>query len=257
MQGRVMNKPMSRWRAAALHLGVSIAVATLVFAVIFFVWYPSPLFESAGGRHLFLVVAMVDVTIGPLITLIVFRAGKRGMRFDLATIAVMQVAALSYGVWVLYEARPVWIVFVKDRFELVRANNVMDAELAKAKPPFAELPLRGPELAGARAPTNPDEQFRIAMSAMAGQDLHTYPQYLIPYAEVKRSAASRSQPLKRLAELNPGLGPEVERLVKGLGKPEAQVRFLPMRAGKVDLSVLVDATTGDVLRITALRPWEY
>jgi hypothetical protein len=92
---------------------------------------------------------------------------------------------------------------------------------------------------------------------MVGQDLHTYPQYLIPYAEVKRSAASRSLPLKRLAELNPGKGAELQRLVKDIGKPESQVRFLPMRAGKVDLTVLVDATSGDVLRIAALRPWEY
>src|SRR5688500_10728960 len=130
------NRPISRWRASALHLGVSLVVAALVFAVIYFVWYPAPLFQSAGGRHLFALIALVDVTLGPLITLIVFRAGKPGMRFDLVTIATLQVAALAYGVWVLYEARPVWIVFVKDRYELVRANNVLDAELAKAKPPF-------------------------------------------------------------------------------------------------------------------------
>ena len=35
--------------------------------------------------------------VGPLLTLIVFRAGKPGMKFDLAVIGLVQVAALAYG----------------------------------------------------------------------------------------------------------------------------------------------------------------
>ena len=39
---------------------VSIAVALLVFFAIYFVWYPHVLFEGAGGRELFLLIASVD-----------------------------------------------------------------------------------------------------------------------------------------------------------------------------------------------------
>jgi hypothetical protein len=51
---------MSRWKASGIH------------------------FEAAGGDRLIFILAAVDVTLGPLITLIIFKAGKKGLKFDLA-----------------------------------------------------------------------------------------------------------------------------------------------------------------------------
>ena len=251
------RKTTTRWRAAAIHLALSVLIAALVFAAIYFVWYPGALFASAGGSTLFLLIACVDVVIGPLITLIIYVPGKRGLAFDLVVIALLQIAALSYGVWVLYESRPAWIVFVKDRFELVRANHVLEAERAKAKPPFNQIPIDGPRYAGARMPADTAEQLRIAISASRGQDLQTYSQYLVAYDDVKKAAAARSRPFEKLLEHNPTKRAEVEALPARLGRGKEQLRYLPMRAGKVDLTVLVDATSGEVLQVTGLKPWEY
>jgi hypothetical protein len=251
------RKTITRWRAAALHFALSVLVASLVLAAIYFVWYPGALFASGGGRELFTLIACVDVVIGPLITLIIFVPGKRGLAFDLAVIAILQISALSYGVWVLYESRPVWIVFVKDRFELVRANHVQDEERAKAKPPFNELPIGGPRLAGARLPKDPDEQFRIGISAAAGLDVQTYPQYLVSYESVQREALAKGRPFERLADYNPQDGEEIERLRSRLARPASSLRYLPLRAGKVDLAVVIDGASGQVLEIAGLKPWEY
>ena len=247
----------TRWRAATVHFALSVLIAALVFAAIYFVWYPGALFESAGGRNLFLLIACVDVVIGPLITLIIFVPGKRGLVFDLVVIALLQLAALSYGVWVLYESRPAWMVFVKDRFELVRANHVLEAERAKAKSPFNEIPIDGPRFVGARMPAETGEQLRIAISAARGHDLQTYPQYLVAYDDVKKAVAAKSRPFEKLLEFNPAKRSEVEGLPARLGRSREQIRYLPMRAGKVDLTVLVDAKSGDVLQVTGLKPWEY
>ena len=253
----ITRKTTTRWRAAAVHFALSVLIASLVFAAIYFVWYPGALFGSAGGRDLFMLIACVDVVIGPLITLIIFVPGKKGLAFDLTVIAILQVAALSYGVWVLYDSRPVWIVFVKDRFELVRANYVLDEERAKAKPPFSELPIDGPRIAGARMPTDPDEQLRISITATAGQDVQTYPQYLVAYDEVKREAVAKSLPFERLAKLNEPRRARVDAIPARLGRAAEAIRYLPLRAGKVDLTVLVDGKSGDYLGVEDLRPWEY
>ena len=78
------------------------------------------------------------------------------------------------------------------------------------------------------------------------------------YDDVKGQVLSQSAALARLRELNPGSKAEIDALVAQLGRPEAQLRFLPMRAGPyVDLTVLVDAASGKVLKYAALRPWEY
>lgn len=247
----------TRWRAAGIHLGLSALIAGSVFGFIFFLWYPGALFEEAGGFELFALIAGVDVSLGPLITLLIFKAGKKGLVFDLVTIAVLQLCALAYGVSVLYESRPVWFVFVKDRFELVRANDIADQDLAKAKPPFDSLPITGPRLAGVRMPTDPGEQLRIALTAAQGHDVQTYPQYLVAYESQQAAAAVKAQPMSRLRELNPADRGVVDEWVKRLGRGEEAVGFLPMRAGRRDLTAFIDRRTGAFLGTSALHPWEY
>jgi hypothetical protein len=247
---------MTRFRAAGIHLGLSAAVISAVFLIVYMLWYPGDLFGSAGGRELFLLILAVDLTIGPLVTFIIFVPGKRGLVFDLWVIAILQVSFLLYGVWSLSESRPVYIVFVKDRFELARASQIPDSVLEEAKMNrLTDLSWTGPELRGVRFPTDPDEQFKIAVSGMAGVDIHCYPQYHVPYDSVRGAVAKSSRELASLVKYNPGLDPAA--LAKSVKRAEADVRYLPLRAGKVDLTVLVDAKNGEVLRLDAVKPWEY
>ena len=51
--------------AAFAHLGLSLAVAALAAALVFFVWYPYPYNEVSGGRELFFLVVAVDVVAVP------------------------------------------------------------------------------------------------------------------------------------------------------------------------------------------------
>jgi hypothetical protein len=250
---------MNRFRAAGTHLALSVAVATSIFLAVYFVWYPDALFDAAGGRDLFLLIASVDVTLGPLLTLIVFKSGKKGLAFDLTLIATMQLVALSYGVWVLFETRPAYVVFVKDRYELVRANEIPEENLAKAARlgPYANLSWTGPALVGARIPADPAEWMRIAISGAYGVDLQRYPEHYVPYAQVKLEALAKGLPVKRLRHLNPEAIAKIDRALSRVGRRDADVLFLPLRAGKQDLAVLIDAKSGDVLRYESLKPWEY
>lgn len=248
---------MTRYRAALTHFALSMLVVGVVFVVVYFVWYPEPLFRGAGGRDLFLMLAFVDVTIGPLVTLLVFKPGKRGLKFDLAVIAILQVAALAYGAHVVFEARPAWIVFLKDRFDLVRANQLFEEERERWKPPFDKEPLGGPRIVGARVPKDPDEQLRTMLTALSGADVSSFPQHYVPYEDVRADAAAKARKVAELRSLNPGREAEVDSTLASLGRKEEEVAFLPLRAGKRDLTVLVDARSGDVLGITDFKPWKY
>ena len=248
---------MTRTRAGLTHLGLSALVATTVLAVIYFVWFPDVLFEGAGGRDLFFIIASVDVTIGPLLTFIVFKSGKKGLKFDLAVIATLQLAALSYGVWAIFEARPVYIVYVKDRFELVRANEIPEENLEKVRAKGQHrLPLWGPKLIGVQIPKDSDEAFKLMISAMNGVDIQSYPEYYVPYDEVRAEARAHGKPLEKLRGYNKDRAREVDQALAALGRKEAEVLFLPMRAGKRDLAAIIDAKDGQLLRITTLKPWE-
>jgi hypothetical protein len=228
-----------------------------VYLAVRFLWYPGALFEVAGGLDLLLLIICVDVTLGPLITLIVFKPGKWGLKFDLTVIAILQVAALAYGLYSIAESRPVYITFVKDRFELVRAGELDEADIAQAAPGFASLSWFGFRMAGARVPRDPNEQLRhMDLAILAGRDLQYFPKLYVPYEQVALDAARAAAPMSRLRDLNPLRLAEVDALVSSAG-PEQALGFLPMRAGKRDMTVVVKKKDGAVVALLSLRPWEY
>jgi hypothetical protein len=248
---------MNRWKAGLAHFCISLAVAGLVYLAVRFFWYPGPLFEVAGGLELLLLVISVDITLGPLITLIIFKPGKRGLKFDLWVIGLLQVSALVYGLWAIAESRPVYITFVKDRFELVRAGELDDADVAKGAPGFRGLSWFGYRLAGARPPRDPKEQMKhMDLAILGGKDVHFFPSLYLPYEQVAADAARVAAPMAKLRTLNPERASEVDALVVASG-PEATLGFLPMRAGKSDMTVVVRKEDGAFVTLMALRPWEY
>ena len=75
---------MTKLRAFAIHLIVSATVILAFLGVMFFVWYPVPYFETDGGWKVLRILAGVDVVLGPLLTLIVFKPGKPSTPPDLS-----------------------------------------------------------------------------------------------------------------------------------------------------------------------------
>src|SRR5262245_9454808 len=107
---------MSRYRAAAIHLGLSVLLFIAVGYAVLFIWYPDFFFETDCGWQGMRIIAAVDLVVGPLLTLIVFKAGKPGLRFDLTAIGVLQAICLAAGVWIVHGGRPLAIVYVDGSF---------------------------------------------------------------------------------------------------------------------------------------------
>lgn len=113
-----------RLQAFLIHILLSVLVLATTLALVAFVWYPAPLFWADGGREVIQLIAFVDVVLGPLLTLIVYRKGKKSLKFDLSVIASIQVLALGYGVVTMYQQRPVFVAFAVDKFYTVTAAQV-------------------------------------------------------------------------------------------------------------------------------------
>ena len=113
-------------RAAFFHLIISLLVGALAAAAVFGFWFPYPYQELAGGQHLFLIMVGVDVVCGPLLTAMLFSPTKsrRELTLDLSLIALVQLAALIYGVHSISEARPVVLAFETDRMVSVAARQI-------------------------------------------------------------------------------------------------------------------------------------
>ncbi|HEY5861926.1 MAG TPA: hypothetical protein VIX61_02470, partial [Casimicrobiaceae bacterium] len=158
----------NRWTAFAAHFALSALIAATVVGLVMWLWYPAPYFRAMGGETLLRLLIGVDVALGPFITLIIFDKNKPRLRQDLAVVGALQLAALAYGGYVMFEARPVYSVFVKDRFEIVAANDLDPGSRDKAPAAYQELPLAGPRIVAANAPKDFDEAAAIALDAIRG-----------------------------------------------------------------------------------------
>lgn len=243
-------KAFSRWQAAGTHFLICVAIATVVIGVMLGVWYPGPLFEAAGGTGMLYILVGVDVILGPLLTLIVFKSGKRGMKFDLTVIGLVQIAALAYGVHIVFLARPAFIVFVKDRFELVIAAEQDPEQLALAKyPEFREPGWTGPKLVAADMPTDPKERDNLINAALAGLDLQNFPRYYVPYAERTKEVLGASATIERLRTAEPASAKVVDAYLASSGTREDSVRALMLRTRFAWVAVLLDPTTAQPLKM--------
>lgn len=247
---------LNRWKASALHLAISAVIATTVVALMLAVWYPQHYFAAMGGATLVLLLIGSDVVLGPLFTLIVYDAKKKNLRFDLAVIAALQLAALAYGCSIMFNARPVYNVFVVDRFEVIAANAVDEASREKAAPGFRSLPLTGPKVIAARQPDDAKRFAEIAIGAVdGGPDLGNLPEFYVPYAQFRLDAGKRARPLAELAKRQPQDAAKIRAFVADSGRIGDTIGYLPMKARNRDMAVVVDLKSGDVVGILPVEPW--
>lgn len=238
-----------RVRAAGIHLGLSAAVAALAGLLVFGVWYPYPYREVSGGRELFTLVVTVDVLLGPLITLSIFDTRKRWvvLRRDLAVVALLQLAALGYGLWTVYVARPVHLVFELDRFRIVHAIDVPEELLAKADPTLRAAPLLGPTLVSVRPFKDGNEKLDVTLAALNGVHIGTRPDLWQDYAKARSQVLAEAKPVAQLRARFAAQKDLVDEAVRATRRPESTLLTLPMIARKQFWTVLIDAGTADVV----------
>ena len=117
---------MNRWQAFGIHLAISVAVFIVLLAIILLVWFPGILFQIDGGWTGLQIVIGVDLVLGPLLTLIVFKAEKPSLKFDLTCIGIFQALCLAGGVLVVYLERPVALILAYDTVYSLAADEFTD-----------------------------------------------------------------------------------------------------------------------------------
>jgi hypothetical protein len=248
---------MSRWKAASIHLLLSVLIVSSVALGLIFAWYGWELFTTMGVVKLLGLLAVCDVVIGPLLTLIVFRSGKPSLRFDLTVIALLQIAFLGYGLYVMAQSRPVFMVAVKDRFDLVFANELDPADLAKGgSEEHRTLSWSGPRLVGGKLAQNSDERMSLALSGLDGRDIQMLPERYLPYEEVAAAMLREAQaPEELLKSSKPEAAAKLRDAIASTGREETQVRVLPIISKRGRATMLIAADSGAVLRSVAVDPW--
>jgi hypothetical protein len=228
---------------AAVHLGVSLLVGALTWVLVSRFLYPYPFIEISGGRHLFLLLVAVDVVLGSVLTFSVFSSTKLRsvLMRDLIMIGMLQTAALGYGLWTLYTARPVYLVYEVDRFKVITAADVDKSDLSEAPPQFREFPIFGVQTIGIRGARDGEDKLRSLELELAGKELSLQTQWWQPLSEENRaSMRQHGKPLMLLRQQAGDGGKEIDRILREAGLADADALVLPMVARMTTWTVVLD-----------------
>jgi len=194
-----------RLTAFGLHLLGSACVLTLVLGGLYLGWYHWPGWYLTAVTRVLLIVGLVDLGLGPTLTLIIANPKKprRVLARDVAMIVAVQLAALIYGATTLWQGRPLYYTFSANRLETVQASDIENEEIELARkdnPAFAPHWYSLPRWVWAPLPQDPDTAAAIVNSASfgSGKDVIEMPRYFKPWSE--GLPALRKQ-LKTLGEI--------------------------------------------------------
>lgn len=126
-----MTKSVSRWGAVVIHLLASLLVFAVLAMLVLSWLFPGGLFLAAGGWEGLRIIAVVDLVLGPCLTLIVFNPCKPRAELvrDLSVIGLLQVLALVGGCYVVSQARPLVVVHVFDTLYVLNREDYRQAGL--------------------------------------------------------------------------------------------------------------------------------
>lgn len=177
-----------RLKSFGLHLLGSATALTLVLGALYVGWYRWPGWYLCGVLHVVGILVLVDLFLGPALTLTVANPQKarRVLARDITVIVTAQLTALVYGAVTLWGGRPLYYTFSADRLELVQASDIEKSEIERAARENARLAPHWyslPRWVWAPLPDDPDEAMRIVNDASfgSGKDVIDMPRYFKPW----------------------------------------------------------------------------
>lgn len=242
-----------RLKAAIVHLAVSALVLGLVLTLVVLAWYPPPWSVLLDIDRPLLVKLATVLAGGPLLVAVVWKAGKKGLKFDLVVIALLQLVALGFSVHELWMGRPLYAVFAVDRFNVVRAADL--DELVGPAPPDARL--LGPLFVTAQVPTDPKVRDRLLTETLfeGKPDIDRRPEFWTGFQETREQALAAGKPLQAVADAYPGEQAAITRLASEQGRAVTTLRFLPLVATGRDLVAVLHPDTAEVAAFLDVNPW--
>jgi hypothetical protein len=254
MELNVMRNLGLRYQAAVIHGCISLLVASVAASLVFLVWYPFPYREVSGGRELFIILMIVDIVLGPLLTLAIFNPTKppNELRNDIAIVVLLQLVGLIYGLWVVANARPIHLVFEIDRFRVVHATDVPSELLSLAPRDVVAMPWTGPSVLSVRPFKSEREKIHATMAALQGVPLGARPDLWQTYKTGREQVLAVSRPASELRSRFVHGAVLIDSAIAEANRSVAAVSFIPMAGRKSFWTVLIDSKSAEVIGFVPL-----
>ena len=221
----------SKGVAFAIHLTLSLLIFSTLVLMMALYWFPGDLFFIDGGWQGLKLVAMVDLVMGPALTLLLYKPGKPKLVLDMSLIASIQIGALAYGFHATYQQRTVAIIYAEQSFNTLsaQANKEADQELRSlnADPqPLPRVSLLQMPILLTPEPDNQGKHLEEILNGYPGPQERS-DQY-VPITAHHESMQKGALSTTDLAEA--GASEAIERALKKLSLASSNVEFYKFKA---------------------------
>lgn len=245
-----MNLTKNRFTLFLSHLGVSAIVAIIAIILVFFVWYPAPLQDAQGVTKIFLLLLAIDIIIGPIISLITYKATAGFLKVDLPIIILLQVIALCYGMYTVFQARPAFIVFNRSSFSVVRTVDLDADSMQLARKNNNETAIASWLMPRWVAAIASKDKKRLTEVFFSPQDWNQLPESFAPLAHVNTELLAKARSLQELRTLYQNNN-DIQR---ELNAWQSQIKWLPLMALTKNMIVLINTDSAEIITILDIDP---
>lgn len=236
--------------AFGIHILFSASIISIFMLIITQLWFPDELFNFENVWEGLRILVPVDAIIGPLLTLVIFVPGKKGLKMDLSIIVSLQIAALVYGASTIYSSRPEILAFVGDRFEVITRASYNASKIDRQY--LKQINNSYPALVYPLPAQNPDELSHFVIENVQYQLMSD--RYR-PLNHFHDKVMSRSLDIDRL---EPTLPDDIAKLnsFRKTYNSEQHALFILQGTTKDFIIVSLNMKSYEVAGYLTLDPWE-
>jgi hypothetical protein len=241
-----------RLKACGWHLAASAALMILILGTLYLGWYRWPGWYLAGATTVALMMAGLDVVLGPLLTLVIANPGKPRavLARDIGVIAVVQLIAAAYGASTLWGGRVLYYCYSERFLQIVQASDLNPHEIElgqKLNPSLAPHWYSLPRWMYAPLPADPKLRDEIIQGTISGaDDVIQMPRYYQPWEAGLADMRAHLRVVGKMTEFG---GKDIKRLeakMRAAGFAPEQAITLPMMGKAKPLLAVIDPSTGTI-----------
>ena len=241
-----------RFKAFGLHVFGSTCLFVLALGCLYFGWYRWPGWYLSGALTIVLMMAGIDVVLGPLLTLIIAnpRKPRRELARDISVIVAVQLVAAGYGITTLWHGRPLYYTYSERFLEMVQATDLSNEEIAlgrKLNPALAPHWYSLPRWIYVPLPKDAKLSDHIMQSAIqGGDDVIQMPRYYRPWNEGLSELRTKLRIVGEMTELGKHDKEVATARMRALGVSADQRVALPMLGRGEPLVAVIDPATASI-----------
>jgi len=243
-------------KAAAIHFALSFFLISILVGLMIYFWFPTSIIKVSNFKEIALLIISIDLILGPLLTFIIYKKNKKGLKFDLLAIASLQLGALVFGVYNLYKVHPVYITFNVDRFTLITAEDAKPEEVTVKS--LINSKISSPKLVISKLPDDINKLNDLILDTLETgvSDFEFKSEYYRPYDSGSlQDVISKSLDPNTLFKKKESKQ-KLDKFINKYGKKINDYAYLPLEGTSKDAIWVLDIRTGKPIDSIAVIPWD-